>query len=98
MDTIELFGYLTSKYDTRNDHGHKAQIIIDYTLSYIECTDEKRIKVKDIYKSATNTIGSKKRFSYVYFINVLKTKWELEKENKSLILDVANEVNECFIF
>jgi len=97
MDTMELFGYLTSKYN-KGVSGQKAQDIIDYTMSYIEITGEKRVKVKDIYDSATKTIGDKKRFSYVYFIEVLKTKWELEKEGNKLILDVDNEVDKCFIF
>lgn len=97
MDTLELFGYLTSKYN-RGVSGQKAQDIIDYTVSYIEVTGQKRIKVKEIYDSAIKTLGNKKRFSYVYFIDVLKTRWDLEKEGNKLILDVDNEVDMCYIF
>lgn len=96
MDTLELFGYLTSKYN--NKGGQKAVDIIDYTMAYIEITGQKQIKVKEIYESATKTIGNKKRFSYVYFINILKTKWNLEKVNNTLILNVDDEVDECYMF
>lgn len=97
MDTLELFGYLTSKYN-RGIKGQKAQDIIDYTMSYIEVAGKERLTIKEIYDSATITLGHKKRFSYVYFINVLKTKWNLEKEGNKLILNVNDEVEECFIF
>ena len=98
MDTLELFNYLITR-DSQNVAGEKARDIIDYTLVYIEQSGQKKIRVKDIYNSAIKSIGSKKKFSYVYFINVLKTRWELEKVNNTLILDTDNEIGDlCYIF